>query len=261
MARPTMPLPEGIQGAALRADKPAAASGWRAGITIEPRAVCSRLLAVMGMLLLANLVVIALAARLSAGRQDLVVRAFLFDSERNLPTLFSVALLAGSSLVCVLLALRDRERGGRWQAHWLGAAALLFLVMFDEAARVHERLIEPLRGALGFAGPLYFAWVVPGALLVAALGVAYARFVWAMAPVRALLVAAATLYVGGALGIELIGGMEAERAGVGGTRFLLVSTVEESLEMLGLIVFLYAGLRLLAYPASACRLDVRCRAF
>ena len=57
-------------------------------------------------------------------------------------------------------------------------------------------------------------------------------------------------YVSGALGMELLKAHQAVMHGVKSTGYATVSTIEESLEMLGLLLFVYA---LMAYVKSELR--------
>ena len=73
-----------------------------------------------------------------------------------------------------------------------------------------------------------------------AVGLAYARFVFALPrTIMVLTILGGALYVSGALGTELIGGDYASRFGMETRAYLLIASVEETLEMLGLIVFGY----------------------
>ena len=51
---------------------------------------------------------------------------------------------------------------------------------------------------------------------------------------------AATLFIGGAIGVELVGGRHVELHGRQNWTYSMIVTVEESLEMAGLIVFIWA---------------------
>ena len=57
--------------------------------------------------------------------------------------------------------------------------------------------------------------------------------------------AAGAIYVGGAVGVELLGGLYASQYDVATFAYALITTVEEGLEMLGVVLFLYAILGLL----------------
>jgi hypothetical protein len=52
-------------------------------------------------------------------------------------------------------------------------------------------------------------------------------------------VAAAALYIGGALGMEMVGGYIASTTGKN-LSYVIGLTIEESLEMLGIVVFIHA---------------------
>lgn len=172
------------------------------------------------------------------------VPRFSLVEEANVPTWYSsVALLACAALLAIV-ARTEREAGNRFVLHW-NVLALLFLgLSVDEAAALHEMLIEPLRGALGVGGLFYFAWVVPALAALAVLGLAYLRFLVHLPPqTRRLFLAAAATFVGGAVGAEMAGGAWVESRGFHNAGSALLWTVEESLELVGIVVFIYALLR------------------
>lgn len=114
---------------------------------------------------------------------------------------------------------------------------------FDEAFAIHERLIEPFRTILGEEnlGILYFAWVVPAILLISLLSMAFVRFVFSLPPnVRRLFILAGSLYLGAAVGLELLEGRHVEVFGKENMFYISLATAEETLEMAGVIVFIKA---------------------
>jgi hypothetical protein len=130
----------------------------------------------------------------------------------------------------------------------------------DEAASLHELLIEPMRGLLGqqARGIFFFAWVIPGIAVAMIFGLSYLKFLLHLpTKTRWRFVIAATLYLGGALGMELIGGRYADSHGMENLAYSMTATVEESLEMAGVIVFIYALLNYIAdnYQEIRLRLD------
>ena len=66
------------------------------------------------------------------------------------------------------------------------------------------------------------------------------------AKTRFTFLAAAIIYLGGAIGFELIGGRYAELHGSHNLSYNMISTVEESLEMAGVIIFIRALLQYIA---------------
>ena len=94
---------------------------------------------------------------------------------------------------------------------------------------------------MDLSGPFYFAWVVPAAILLFIFAALFARFALALPyKTRGLFGLAAVIYVGGALGIEMIGAAQASANGTNNLSYALVTIVEESLEMVGLVTFFYA---------------------
>jgi hypothetical protein len=172
------------------------------------------------------------------------VPRFSLVEEANVPTWYSsVALLACAALLAAV-ARTEREAGSRFVLHWKVLALLFLGLSVDEAAALHELLIEPVRGALGAGGLFYFAWVVPALAALALLGLAYFRFLVHLPPqTRRLFLAAAATFVGGAVGAEMVGGAWVESRGFHNAGSALLWTVEESLEMVGIVVFVYALLR------------------
>jgi len=152
--------------------------------------------------------------------------AFLSLSyERNLPTWYASGLL-----LCCALALFAHARAARTQrARWRGLGAVFVYLSLDEAVGLHEHL-----GVFELNGVLYFSWVVPAAALVALLGLAYLPFVRALPErLRAQVLLAGALYVGGALGMELPLGWWTELHGDANLTYALIDHGEELLELLG----------------------------
>ena len=103
------------------------------------------------------------------------------------------------------------------------------LLALDEAAGFHEKLSAPLRDAMQLTGVLHYAWIVPYALLVAALGIVYARFLLALDPVaKRHLVGAGVVFLAGAVGLEMVGGLIASAETPTEAAFVAAVTCEET---------------------------------
>lgn len=192
------------------------------------------------------------------GYDGVAVRLFYVDTELNVPTFFAVALLLTASVLLGIIAANRRRTGFDDWVKWAVLCGGFFVMALDEGAAVHERLIRPVRALLGEGpyGLLYYAWVVPAILLVVALGLYFMRFLSRLpAYTRAQFLIAATLFLGGAIGVELAGGAWAEERGTGNIGYGLIVNVEEGLELIGTIVFINA---LLIYMAAYVRsFDIR----
>ena len=187
-----------------------------------------------------------------------LVSLFYVDVERNIPTLFSVLLILFATLLLAIIATHNAKQRDPHVLKWVILSFGFLFMAYDEAFQVHERLNIPIGTLLGDGslGVFYFPWVIPGIALVIVLGLYFLRF-WLCLPAttRFWFLMAATLYLGGAIGVELIGSSHAELHGYENWTYSMIATVEESLEMAGLIVFIWA---LLKYCADNLK-DVRFR--
>jgi hypothetical protein len=162
-----------------------------------------------------------------------VLRRFDVNSERNVPTVWSAALLLGSSVLAVRLHLRSRGRG---RQGWLFVGTTTAFLALDEFLELHERL-----GTVGQAlsgNALHFAWVVPGAAAAAVVGaVALVRLRSQPPEVRRRLAVAAGVYLTGALVVETVSGAVLQRFGAR-EAYVLITAAEELLEMAGACLLL-----------------------
>lgn len=223
-------------------------------ITIPPGRVVRVLLAAVALLVLANT---AAQVMLRVAGHDYVhglVPLVDLAGEANLPTWFSTAALLACALLLALIAAV--RQGDRFRRHWAGLALGFLYLSADEAARLHELLIAPVRAALHASGPFHFAWVIPALALVAVAALAYLPFLRALpADTRRRAIVAAALYLGGAVGMEMVGGAWLERFGDDAVYAVAVA-LEETLEMLGAAAFVSALLHYIRRHVGPVRLRV-----
>jgi hypothetical protein len=179
-----------------------------------------------------------------------LVPLFYLDVEKNLPTGFSTLLLLFAALLLGVIAVLQRKQTDSPVLYWaLLSIGCLFMAV-DEAWSFHEMLIKPIRKLLGDdnLGVFYYAWVIPGIVLILVLAPFFLRFLLRLpAKTRLTFLMAAILYIGGAIGGELIGGYIDELHGKRNLPYIMIVTVEEGLEMAGVIVLIKA---LLVYIAD-----------
>ena len=166
---------------------------------------------------------------------------FDLDNEKNIPTLFSsVALLFCSGLLWII-ALSKRKENSTGFLYWVGLAAIFIFLSIDETATIHEQFNDPIRSTLNTSGFLSYAWVIPYMILVGILFLAYLKFIISLPKkTRFLFIIAGTIYVGGAIGLELLGNYHFDLYGENDVKYLVFSSIEEVLEMTGIVVFIYA---------------------
>ena len=168
---------------------------------------------------------------------------FYVDGEFRLPAFYSSFLLA----CCAWLLYRVSTEPAVTKVdrrYWLSLAFGFALLAIDELFAFHERSITPLQSVLDIdSGVLFYAWVAPALVLIVGLAAVYTRFVWRLPPpVRLGVIVGGCFYLGGAIGFEMLSGAFDAAQGSANPRehvgYQVLVTVEESLEMVGAVIFL-----------------------
>jgi hypothetical protein len=230
---------------AIQGPYPAAHANAPALLKIRLGAFVRMLAGVTAVLVLLHLVV---TVGDLAGLSVPGMRRFYLDAEGNVPAFFStLLLLLAAVLLGVIGRLKLAERD-RFARHWLVLAVIFVALGADEALSFHEMLIDPLRIALGLGGLLRMAWVVVAIPLLCVLGLFYFDFLRAL-PRRSCVafLVSASVYITGVLGFEMIGGVfyDGFLAGQGRAAYLTFMTIEETLEMVGMVLFIHSLLQYL----------------
>jgi hypothetical protein len=211
-------------------------------ITIRPALIAKILVSVVPVLLIASIAGQILKYFRGNDYVFGFVPLFYLDGENNIPTYFSTMLLFFSAFLLAIIAWFKKKQHDAYALHWVILSVVFLLMSLDEGASLHDVVITPLRELFNITrGPLYFAWVIPGMALIVAFAAFYYRFLFSLPRRTGLLFAiAAIVYVTGALGMELVGGQHAALYGMENFGFTMLVSVEETLEMIGVIVFIYA---------------------
>ncbi len=170
-----------------------------------------------------------------------LVQLFDVDQENNLPTWYSGFILLVAVALLWLCARKKRLDGDRWFRWWYLLTAGFLVMAIDEVASLHEVI----------NGLIEVIWAKPAGFLVIGIGVVFLPFVLSL-PRRTgfLFVVAGAIYVFGVIGVEIFGNYLAMQRLTNSLEYRIVTMVEESLEMLGVIVFIYALLDYMRGAAS-----------
>ncbi len=178
---------------------------------------------------------------------DLSAKIWLLDvdAEKSAFTWISIMALFVAAQLLFLAAADAAMRRDRYRWHWLLLGFLLLLASFDEFSGIHEKLSEGLASHVTHTGLLYFAWAAPAGI-IALVGLAvFIPFLRSFPPrLTVLALVSAALYIGGAVGLEMVGGRIAEREGVESLNYRIEANVEEGLELGGTLLFIYVLLSL-----------------
>jgi hypothetical protein len=180
-----------------------------------------------------------------------LVHLFNVNHEQNIPTLFSVTLLLTCSSLLGLIFYLHRKQHVELNRYWAILSLGFIYMAIDEFSELHEKLSNHITPLIGnhSGGFLQFSWVIPAFILVIFLGIFFLKFLLHLPKAtRVSFMIAGTVYLTGLIGLEMPSGYYAELHGGTNLTYSLITTAEESLEMLGLILFIRALLDYL----SAC---------
>lgn len=224
----------------------------RTPIQISPITVTKFLLAIVFALLLANLAIIYLNIVLGYEHLKGFIHGFYFDTEANFPSLYSAMAIWLAAFLLWRIGATGAEKKARRSFYWKFLSMLFVFLGLDEFASIHEGLIQPAQRILStfdlMSGYLYFAWLVPYLLLTIGVGLIVYKFVFSIpAHTRMLFIIAGVVFLCGAAGMEMVGGnyWAAQGWSVHGTDkidivYSMIVTVEELLEMVGIVIFIHA---------------------
>jgi hypothetical protein len=176
---------------------------------------------------------------------SIYIDRFNLNEEISFPTWFATMLLLVSAALMWLTGTTSKNSVGRY---WKVLTVIFLLMSIDEGSSFHEIFSDLFRAILNIqSGWLYYAWVIPGAVVVLAVLLYFFRFWWGLPIItRRLTGWAAAIYVGGAIGVELLGSYYASTLGGYDFNYFALVALEEGMEKLGLIILIYALMRYLA---------------
>ena len=209
-------------------------------IEISPKKVFKRFFYLIILLLLAN--ILGLISKYYFDQEYFIalIQLFDFNIENNIPTLFSSFILIFSSILLAFIASTHKKQYSSYYP-WAGLSLIFLFLSVDEIASIHERLGAQFRIAFNTSGLLYHAWVIPYGVILVVLIIVYFRFLVHLPKgTRNLFIVSGTTYVTGALGFELLGGWQNDLYGSNNLTYSILYTCEEFLEMLGIVIFIYA---------------------
>ena len=176
----------------------------------------------------------------------IIYRFFDFNSEANIPTFFSSALLLFASLILFFIktAVANKNK------YWYFLSALFLFLCVDEAAQIHENF-DKLKSRIPVLTEsiLSHVWVLPYIILVVLLGVFLKNFLFSLpSKTRNLMILSGIVYVCGAIGLEIIEGQLYVSSNHGSSTLVLdlLYCIEEVCEMSGTTIFIYALLDYIA---------------
>ena len=160
---------------------------------------------------------------------------FDVDEEESFSTWFSAVLLLICSALLFLIA-RSKVKE-TYVRHWYGLAMGFGILSLDEVVGMHET----------FNTITEIAWTVPATWITLLLLLLYLKFlIYLPRPAMKLFLIAGTVFLSGGLLVEHLADYYVEVFDMDNFGYQLLTALEESLEMVGVVLFIRALLKFLA---------------
>ena len=170
-----------------------------------------------------------------------LMNRFDIGFEPSLPNWYSSMTLLAASVLLALIGLSRNRLRQRFSFHWFVLAVLFLGLSIDEGVRFHEMIHTVIVSRMDVHGIFYFPWVVPALIFVGIVGLSYVPFLKNLDRRTAFyFVSAGAIYVLGAVGMDMAGGVVVEQFGMDSFSHTMTQLFEELFEMLGVVLFLYA---------------------
>lgn len=171
------------------------------------------------------------------------------STEQTVGTWLTAALLFGCALLLLAIGALNREQR---RGHWRLLGWLFVFLSADETISIHERAGDGVADLVDAGGFFLWAWVIPYGILALGVAMGYLPFLRRLPQdTRRRFVIAGAIYVGGALGVEMIEAWIVDQAGHGTMAVAVLAVIEEALELIGAAYFLIALLHHIAHHLPA----------
>ncbi len=163
------------------------------------------------------------------------------DNEYVLQSYFSgLLLLTAGFLLCIIAAYKKKVRAS-FVLQWTLLGIIFLYMAVDEVIQIHEHWQVPLSNLITSKGYFSIDWVRSAVILVAIFGLLYIRFFFKL-PRKSMLLfgLSGTVYLMGVLGLEMLAGEYVSTYHQWGYDYGMLVAREETLEMIGISLFIFA---------------------
>ena len=197
-------------------------------ISLSSKAIAVFFAVIVVVLSLAHIIVETIYQS-GGGRVYGLIHFLNLDRERSLPTVYSYTAILFCAVLLFIIAYTKHQQNDIHTKQWLVLALAFVFLATDEALSIHERLITETVSWTPY-------YVVGATVLLLSLR----KLILELPKLsRTQFIIAGAIYVVGVVGVEAIGGMWLHDRG-GGTICVILVTIEEILEMTGIVIFIYA---------------------
>jgi hypothetical protein len=163
------------------------------------------------------------------------------NAEASIPTWYATVTLMACGVLLAVIAIDARVRGRAYAPHWALLAIGFGLLSLEEVIGVHSQATKVLRSAVSITDGAGYA-IVLGLIVLVGLGLlawVFGRFFLALPRrQRMLFTTGLVIYLVGVFGSDAVGDYLHDAFGEGSLLYIVVLTVEEALEMTGVLLIL-----------------------
>lgn len=186
------------------------------------------------------LLVLSLTVKTAFLEHKFVVGLFDLDKEMNVPTFFSSMTLMASSLLFFIVARIKKRESDKFSLNWLVLSIIFLLLSADEFMALHEQTSQFFRGTK-IGNFIHFGWVILAAIFLLFFLLSYIKFFFHLSNrFKKLFLLSAVIYIWGAVGMELVGGIYATHFGQHNLGYFILTNIEETFEMSGVVLLIYS---------------------
>lgn len=190
------------------------------------------------------------------GQDRYLINLFNLDIESNFPTWYAALSLMFCSTLLLIISAAKRKSKDRYFFHWLFLGIIFLVLATDEMIQLHEQVTTPIREILHTTGYLYITWVIPAIIFGIVFLVAYFKYLLHLPRnFRFLFIISGVIYILGAIGLEIISSNHIYFYGQNDFSYALLTTVEETLEMTGVLFFIYTLTSYISIELSTLRIS------
>ena len=168
------------------------------------------------------------------------IREFNMDNEYVLQSYFSGLLLLTSGFLLSIIAIFKKRTKAPFAFQWALLGLIFVYMSIDEVIQIHEYWNVPFSHLISSTGYFSISWVRSAVVLVAVFGLLYFRFFLSL-PRKSMIMfgLSGAIYLMGVLGLEMLAGEYISTYHQWGYDYGMLVAREETLEMLGISLFLY----------------------
>ncbi|MBI5661144.1 MAG: hypothetical protein HZC46_03255 [Ignavibacterium album] len=183
------------------------------------------------------------------------VKLFNLNLEANIPAWYSgflMIMISGLSLyIAKIKSLPLRK-------YFLSISIIFLFMSIDEISSIHEILNNPVRTLFNFGSLFYWAWIFPALVFLIILAFAFRQFFMMIdKKFGKLFLLSGVVYLMGVIGFEMLGGWLYSNKLGNSYYYVIEVVVEESLEMVGLWLFIYALIEYLKSFVDEVRIGIQ----